>query len=502
MNIFVRKKQNKSGSTSIQILQKIDRKNKVLRTVGCSSDEREINRLYEQALEEANRFYGPTLFDAVSTTDIYNITNDGIRVVGPDKVFGALYHRIGYHVLNDSLLRSLVISRLTHPGSKLKLSQYLSSSGQSKLSVYSIYRFMDKISDQYKSQIERISFDYTLSILKGKISVVFYDMTTLYFESSQPDELRIPGFSKEGKHQHPQIYIGLLVGSCGYPIGYDIFEGNIYEGHTLIPMIQRFEQQFNIGRPIIVADSGLLNKENISSLIEDGYQFILGARIKKESSSIISTIMGNRWHDGMVMEYSKPDNTRLIVEYRRSRADKDAFNRERGLKKLERQIKSGKLTKSNINNRGYNKYLKMEGDIKIEIDYQKYQRDAYMDGIKGYITNTDLLAKEVIDNYRELWNIERAFRISKTDLQIRPIYHRLRNRIETHVCISFMAYLIYKEFERLLRINNTGISVQAAIEQINKMFEIFISDSNGNVKSIRAGNNSIQQKIEKIISRL
>lgn len=500
--MFVRKKHNKSGSTSIQILQKVGRKNQILRTIGCSSDPQEIERLYQWGQEEALRFYGPTLFDPVSTEDLRNITNDGIRVIGPEKIFGALYNRIGYQVLDDSLLRSLVISRLTHPGSKLKLSQYLSSSNESAVSVYSIYRFMDKISSHYKVQIEQISFNYTLSILRNRISVVFYDMTTLYFESSQPDELRIPGFSKEGKHQHPQIYIGLLVGSNGYPIGYDIFEGNTYEGHTLIPTIQRLEKQFDIGHPVIVADSGLLNKDNITILTENGYQFILGARVKKESRLVVEDIKNKEWHDGMVAEYGKPDNARLIVQYSDNRAEKDAFNRERGLRKLEKQVKSGRLTKANINNRGYNKYLKMDGDIQIEIDYQKYHRDAAMDGIKGYITNTDLPAKEVISNYRELWHIERAFRISKTDLQIRPVFHRLRNRIEAHICISFMAYLIYKEFERLLRINKLDISVTAAIEQINKMFEILIPDNKGGIKRFRPGNNSIQQKIEDIIRLL
>jgi transposase len=497
--MFVRKKHNKSGSTSIQILQKVGRKNQVVRTIGCSSDPQEIERLYQQGKEESLRFYGPTLFDPVSTADLRNITNDGIRIIGPEKIFGALYHRIGYQILDDSLLRSLVISRLTHPGSKLKLSQYLSSSNQSPISVYSIYRFMDKISSQYKDQIEQLSFNYTLSILQNKISVVFYDMTTLYFESSQPDELRIPGFSKEGKHQHPQIYIGLLVGSNGYPIGYDIFEGNIYEGHTLIPTIQRFEKQFGIERPIIVADSGLLNKDNINILKENNYQFILGVRVKSENRLIAEDVKNKQWHDGMIVEYNKFDSTGLIVQYSDSRAEKDAFNRERGLRKLEKLVKSGRLTKANINNRGYNKYLKMDGDIRIQIDYQRYHQDAAMDGIKGYITNTGLPAKDVIGNYRELWHIERAFRISKTDLQIRPIYHRLRNRIEAHVCISFMAYLVYKEFERLLQINNLNISLTIAIEQINKMFEIIIPDNNGGTIPFRPTNNPIQQKIEEII---
>ena len=108
-------------------------------------------------------------------------------------------------------------------------------------------------------------------------------------------------------------------------------------------------------------------------------------------------------------------------------------------------MRSGKLSKEHINNRGYNKYLKLSGEVNITIDYEKYEADSVWDGLKGYVTNTSLSRKKVIENYSQLWQIEKAFRISKTDLRIRPIYHRLKNRIEAHICICFTAYTIYKE---------------------------------------------------------
>jgi len=240
--MFVRQKINRSGSVSVQIVQKVGRINRVVRTIGCSTDPVEIEKLVSQAQYEKERIYGPTLFDPLPVEDLKNVTNDCIRVIGPDLVFSELYSRIGFDAIGEPLLRSLVISRLTHPGSKLKLSEYLSVTGRDSISVYSIYRFLDKISDRYKTQIEHLSFAYTKRVLGGEISIVFYDMTTIYFESIQPYELRIPGFSKEGKHHLPQIFLGLLVGCNGYPIGYDIFEGNIYEGHTLIPILERFEK--------------------------------------------------------------------------------------------------------------------------------------------------------------------------------------------------------------------------------------------------------------------
>jgi transposase len=496
--MFVRLKVNRSGSTSVQIVQKVGRVNKVLKVVGCSFDQSEIALLKERAHYEKERMYGATLFDPIQEHNFQEIDNDCIQIIGPDLIIGKLYDKIGFGQLKEPLLKQLVLSRLTTAGSKLQLSEHLSVTGKANLSVYSIYRFLDKISAHYKQQIEQISFDYTKHILGGIIGVVFYDMTTLYFESSQPDELRIPGFSKDGKHQHPQIFLGLLVGRNGYPIGYDIFEGNIFEGHTLIPVIERFEKLFSIGHPVVVADSGLLTKDNTEALTTLGYQFILGAKIKNEKQWIIDLIEQQTWSDGGTYEIHKEDGTRLIVEYSANRAKKDTFNRERALKKLEQQINSGKLTKGNINNRGYNKYLKMEGEVTISIDYQKIEESILWDGLKGYVTNTELPTKEIITQYKELWNIERAFRISKTDLQIRPIYHRKRNRIEVHICISFMAYLIYKELERLLKTNKIDLSIEKAIEQINKIYEIKIPNQNGTFNIFRPKNNYWQEIISNL----
>lgn len=168
----------------------------------------------------------------------------------------------------------------------------------------------------------------------------------------------------------------------------------------------------------------------------------------------------------------KKNNCKLIVAYAENRATKDAHNRKRGLQRLEKKIKSDKLTKSQINNKGYNKYLTMKGDVSIEIEYQKYEQDALWDGLKGYVTNSQLKPKAVIENYKHLWQIEKAFRMSKTDLRIRPIYHRLADRIEAHICISFAAYAIYKDLERVLYKEKLSLSVKKAAEQTQNMYQI------------------------------
>jgi len=338
------------------------------------------------------------------------------------------------------------------------------------LDIDAVYRFLDKLNDKLKPQVEQIAFTHTLKVLNNNISIVFYDMTTLYFEASDEDDLRKTGFSKDGKHQCPQIFIGLLVGLGGYAIGYDIFEG-----HTLIPFIEKISQKFNLNKPIIVADSGLLSNDNIKALESKQYEYIIGARIKNEPERIKAKILKTQFIDGTTQSFSKPNNTRLIVNYSTKRSEKDAYNRKRGIDRLEKQVKSGKLTKSNINNKGYNKYLKLEGEVSIAIDYEKYNNDKVWDGLKGYLTNTYLADIEVMENYKNLWHIERAFRMSKTDLRIRPIYHRLRSRIEAHICIAFTAYCIYKELERVLYVEKSSLSLKKAAELTHNMYQITYS---------------------------
>lgn len=468
----------------------------MIKTLGTSGDEEEIDRLYKQAQEAIPRLFNQiTLFDdPVSLPRVDEIGNDDIRVVGPELVFGRIFDHIGFNRIPDQLFRDLVISRITHPGSKLELSEYLRENNRQDISADNIYYFLDKLNFKYKHQVEDISFSHTRKLLNGRIGVVFYDMTTIYFESSQPDELRMTGFSKDGKHQLPQIFLGLLVGQNGYPIGYDIFEGGIYEGHTLIPVLEKFEKRFDFEKPVVVADAGLLSKDNISALQDNEYGFILGARIKNESKSIKEKIIATEWKDGHTIRLKKDKRQYLVVSYSESRAAKDLHNRERGLNRLEKSLKRGKLTKANINNRGYNKYLKLTGAVNIEIDYTKFKNDQLWDGLKGYVTNTSLPSKQVIDSYNNLWKIEKAFRISKTDLKIRPIYHRIRERIEAHICISFVSYVLYKDLERVLS-RYTDISIKKAIKQIKRMQEIMVKLPGNRIHKIKLKNNELQQKI-------
>lgn len=475
--MFVRELKNRSGSISIQIISKSRGRYKVVKTLGSATTRQETERLTLLAEQEIERLSEPlSLFsfqdDFLVEQVIESLHNSSIQTVGPELVFGKIFDYIGFNQIGEDLFRHLVISRLAFPLSKLKTIEYLYRYQGVSLDIDAVYRFLDKLNTRLKEEVEQIAFAHTMKVLDGEISVVFYDMTTLYFEASDEDDLRKTGFSKDGKHQNPQIFIGLLVGLGGYAIGYDIFEGNSYEGHTLIPFLEKMEQKFKLGKQVVIADSGLLSNENIAALEANGYEYILGARLKNEPGRIKTEILRHTFSDGDTINIAKTENTRLIVNHSKARALKDEYNRKRGLTRLEKQVRAGKLTKSNINNRGYNKYLKLTGEISIQIDYEKYNQDNVWDGLKGYITNTRLSDVEVLDNYKNLWHIEKAFRMSKTDLRIRPIYHRLRHRIEAHICIAFTAYCIYKELERALYQEKSTLSLKKAAELTHNMYQI------------------------------
>lgn len=507
--MFVRKKSNKSGSISIQIIDKSTGKYRVVETIGSSKDINKIDFLVRKAYQRISELLCQeelkllTVNDKIILNFLKNSTSLKVRVTGPNDILGKIFDSIGFGKIDDKLFKHLVITRLVHPVSKLKTLDYLERYNSIEIDKNQIYRFLDKLNQQYKSDLETIAYLHTEKLLKNKISVIFYDITTLYFETSDEDDLRKLGFSKDGKAQNPQILLGLLVGQSGYPIGYDIFEGNKFEGKTLIPSLEKYEKRFELSKPIVIADSGLLSRENIKELEEKDYSYILGARLKNQTKSVKEKILALKLSDSESAEIKIGNGIRLIVSYSTKRAKKDAHNSKRGLTRLEKTIASNKITKQQINNRGYNKYLKLTGNLEVKIDYQKYKDDQKWNGLKGYITNSDLAANDIIINYRELWQIEKAFRISKTDLKVRPIYHRLKDRIEAHLSIAFAAYTVYKELERVLEKHNIGFSAKRAIELTETIYtlELQLPDSRTH-QSILLNLSDKQKLLYKLVNSL
>ena len=479
--MFIRKNKNRSGSVSVQIISKEQGQYKTVESIGSGKTQEEVAKLYlkaQQVLHQKQSRNQQSLFvypDELAIMDfVKNLSNRQIHTIGPELVFGSIFDKIGFNAIKDELFRHVVIARLAYPTSKLKTVDYLERYKNILVSIDDVYRFLDKLKTTYKARVERIAYEHTKHTLKGNISVVFYDMTTLYFEAEDEDDLRKIGFSKDGKFQKPQIMLGLLVGEEGLPIGYDIFKGNTFEGHTLLPTLKKIQQKYGFSQPIVVADAALLSKDNLKNLDKANYQFIIGARIKNETEKIQQKILikARAMKNGDSFVINKKDHTRLIVTYSDKRAKKDEYNRERGIRKLRLRVKTGNLTKEHINNRGYNKFLTLTGEVVVAIDEDKIIEDKQWDGLKGYITNTRLRTKTIVANYGQLWQIEKAFRISKTDLRIRPIFHYRQRRIEAHICIAFVAYTIYKALEQLFKKYNIDMSPKRVSELTHNMYEV------------------------------
>ena len=472
--MFVRKKPNKSGLVSVQVIDKTTGRYRVVKTLGLSNDPEVIETLIR---EGKNYIQGQTGIQQIDFSDyktLYSQVLSSIethKLVGIEYVLGKIFNEIGFNQIEDNLFRDLVLYRLIYPKSKLRTSEYLQRYEQKTYSEDDIYRYMDKLHSVQKELVQQISYRHTLKVLNGEIQAVFYDVTTIYFEVEREDDLRKTGFSKEGKHQHPQIVLGLLVSKGAYPLAYEIFEGNKYEGDTFLPILDKFKAKYHFQKLTVVADAGLLSNNNVSQLMENGYEFILGARIKNETQKIKEEILNLKLKNGECDSLRKGD-LRLLITYSEDRARKDSYNREKGLKRLENLIRSGKLTKSSINNKGYNKFLKLEGEISVAIDQSRAKQDALWDGLKGYLTNSNLTDQEVLENYRHLWQIEKAFRIAKSELKIRPIYHYKQRRIEAHICLNFTAYKVYKELERQLKLKKSNLSAEKVIEIIQTIYQI------------------------------
>ncbi len=231
----------------------------------------------------------------------------------------------------------------------------------------------------------------------------------------------------------------------------------------MLPIVKDFVSKFNLEDFVIVADSGLMNAENIKELEKNNYKYIIGARIKSENQAVREWILSQDKVEGSFYDFQKTEQQRLILGYTEQRARKDANNREKGIKRLEKEYKSGSITKNKINKRGYNKFLKLAENINVEINYSKIAEDAKWDGLKGYVTNTKLSGNDVYQQYSELWQVERAFRVTKGVLDLRPMFHFTRKRIEAHVCICFVAYKVYKELERILKNNGITMSVDKVL---------------------------------------
>ena len=505
--MFIRRKPNKSGTYSVQVVDKIRGRYTLIKSFGASKSEVELSAMEQQAADFISTYGGQSvidfyryereeshnnaerLFDSIS-----DIRQDGVRLV-----LEPIYRGIGFDAIDDETLKYLAIARICQPKSKVATVDYLKRHFDEDVNLNKIYRYMDTLYNTQRERIQQISVEHTRKLLGGRIGIVFYDVTTLYFETAREDVLRSPGFSKDVKTAESQIVLGLLVSRDGYPLSYNVFNGAQYEGRTMIPIIDDFVQRFSLTDFIVVADAGLLSRKNIGLLKQAGYRFILGGRIKKESKSVQDWVLSLEKDPHTLNEAIINGDERIIVSYSEQRAAKDRHNRDKGIQRLRKAYSSGKISKQNVNQRGYNKFLVIQNDVMVSIDEGKIAADAQWDGLKSYITNTDLPADEVIEQYHGLWVVERAFRITKGTLEARPVFHFTERRIEAHICICFVAYKLYKELERMLRLLAIALSVDKVLDIAKTISTVTINLPDGTKMSKTLLTRDEQKAIQALI---
>ena len=456
-------------------------------TIGVAKEETEIEVLRQKGLEWIRcrelkiypelDLYGEerkSLEYEMEMTERVVANIDNILINGAELILNRVFDRIGFNQIEDDVFRKLVQSRLSFPASKAATVEYLKNYYDEDFNLSRIYRYLDKLNDSHKHLVQDISVHHTMRILGGHIGVMFYDVTTLYFETDHQDDLRKTGFSKEGRHSNPQIILGLLVSLDGYPLAYCIHEGNKYEGYTMLPVIREFVARYSLDDFIVVADSGLMTGANVNELEAEGCKYIIGSRIKNEPEDIKRQILSFDKVNGVIHEIDKGGGRRLLIGHSDKRAQKDAHNRDKGILRLEKSYRTGRLSKENINRRGYNKFLDMDGNTTVSINYDRIQEDQRWDGLKGYLTNTDIPITDVITAYHNLWNVEKAFRIAKSKIEIRPMFHFTRRRIEAHICICFVALKVYKELERLLKLSDISLSVDKVLNMAKTVTTISV----------------------------
>lgn len=306
--MFIRKKTNPNAKISVQVVEKRAGKYVILKNFGVAKSPSHLDRIIQQAEDWMKTQSGLIELDFYGEQKLFEQIFDSIqslKLIGLELVAGRIFDSIGFNKIDDIIFRYLCLYRISFPFSKLKTTEYLYRYHNIYWDEDKVYRYLDKLYMHQKEMVQQISYEHTFKLLGEQIQVVFYDVTTLHFETDDEDDLRKTGFSKAGKHQNPQIVLGLLVSKNGYPLAYDIFEGNKFEGHTLLTVIDTFCKKYNLITFTVVADAGLLSTENIEMLIANGYEFIIGARIKNETKELQRQIFSTPFKDGESKVFKK-----------------------------------------------------------------------------------------------------------------------------------------------------------------------------------------------------
>lgn len=452
-----------SKAKAVQVVRYQNNKRVILQHIGSAHTEEALNNLLLMA-EEWIKSYSEQLsiFPEESPNRLLHLNHCefiGVRYHFFYEQINAIQDKIGLNNL-PVLLRDLVTIRIFEPASKLRslvLMEQFFGIKHSRKTYYKIAPECIKLKETVESKI--INFageDYAFNF-----DILFYDVTTLYFETFEEDELRKNGFSKDNKSQQPQILIALMVSKEGFPVAYEVFSGNTFEGHTIIPVVKTFIQQNKVKTFTVVADAAMISAENVKQLTENNINYIVGARLGNIPATLLETINTNINREDEKSIRIKTDNGYLICSYSSVRYRKDLYEMNKQIERAKQIVQEPSKSKKL-------KFTQTENQ-KIVLNEALIEKTKKLLGIKGYYTNLEESVadnKIIIARYHELYKIEQAFRISKTDLQTRPIFHFKEQPIKLHILICFIALVISKHIEL-----KTGVSIRKFLDESRKIVD-------------------------------
>lgn len=481
------------GSTSVQVYKIENRKRVIIRHIGTAHNEEELNNLmilakdFIETLSKQLSFFDEKESD--KTLYIDQVELIGVHYGFFYELISKLILTLGLDKIKNNYLLDLVIMRLKEPASKLRSIELLDEYFGIKLRRQDYYKFASEWLN-LKSKVESIILAFTKEHYDFNFDLLLYDVTTLYFETFEGDELRKNGFSKDNKSQQPQILIALMVTKEGFPIAYEIFSGDTFEGHTILPVVSKFIQKNNVKTFTIVADAAMISEENIKILREHNINYIVGARIKNLSNQLTEEIDKNLKRNNGEIIRVKTKKGYLICSYSSSRYHKDKYE-------MEKQIEKAKLAIKNPSKRKQLKFTRAN-NTGIELNEELILKTQKLLGIKGYYTDLEeniMNNQSIISHYHQLYRIEQNFRIAKSDLQARPIFHFKEDPIKLHILICFIALSLAKHIEL-----QAGISFKKFVQESNKITDARLKNliTKKEIKIRTKLNPKIKEIIEKL----
>lgn len=487
--VFVRKVRTASGATAVQIAERAGGRDRVLEHLGSAHTDAELAALLEVARDRLHPGQGELDLGQGDPGAVSVITGKSSALLW--QVLSDAYARLGFEVVGDESFKQLVLARIVEPTSKADSLRVLDQIGVKHASLRTMFRSLARCNQrEYRDQIAKACFEHAAS--SGDVTLCLYDVTTLYFEAENEDALRKVGYSKE-RRVDPQIVVGLLVDRSGFPLEIGCFEGDTAETTTILPIIQAFQARHGVADFVVVADAGMLSASNLRELDKASLRFIVGSRLTKAPGDLQSHFgfHGQVFTDGQIIDTitakvatakaraendkdtpdepvwdpdRHPRSWRAVWAYSAKRAARDLKTLNIQQDKAQAIIDGQKTTRTP-------RFVKTVNG-QTSLDQASLNRARRLAGLKGYVTNipVELMpAAEVITSYHDLWHVEASFRMSKTDLRARPIFHHTREAIDAHLSVVFTALAVARHLQTA-----TGMSINKIVKTLRPLQHITV----------------------------